>query len=204
MLMADAQAMFEHPTTWHVEHMEPPAIRAMFRLGAQFPFFHSLLRHRAPNPPHLRGHASSDRVPRMPQRGCWRWRARCSAARNAKPRRCSTSPRRPTQPISFRYIRTMPTDSSGSRKMRKPSRFPAEALTWGVTPLLQGGAGDGCAGAGPAGGGAGGDHRAQGLAQAAGAAAHPLHHPRRLAGHGGRHGPQPLSGGDAAAGAWRS
>ena len=54
-LMSDAQVMFEHPTTWHVEHMEPPAIRAMFRLGAQFPFFHSLLRHRAPNPPHLRG-----------------------------------------------------------------------------------------------------------------------------------------------------
>ena len=62
MFMTDAQVMFEHPTTWHVEHMEPPAIRAMFRLGAQFPFFHSLLRHRAPNPSHhLRGHASSDR-----------------------------------------------------------------------------------------------------------------------------------------------
>ena len=57
MLMAERQVMFEHPTTWHVEHMEPPAIRAMFRLGAQFPFFHSLLRHRAPNPSHLRGRA---------------------------------------------------------------------------------------------------------------------------------------------------
>ena len=68
MLMAERQVMFEHPTTWHVEHMEPPAIRAMFRLGAQFPFFHSLLRHRAPNPPHLRGHASSDRVPRCTAR----------------------------------------------------------------------------------------------------------------------------------------